>query len=46
MIKNSYDFNQMNEEFIKITADFERYFFRIAGAEAKPVNDKKLEKEK
>lgn len=46
MIKNSYIFNSANEEFIKLTNDFEKYFWRIAGAESKPANDKKLEREK
>lgn len=46
MIKNSYLFNAANDDFLKLTNEFERYFWRIAGPESKPVNDKKLEKEK
>ena len=42
MIKNSYIFNSANEEFLKLTNDFERYFWRIAGPESKLINDKKL----
>lgn len=36
---NSYLFNAANEDFIKITNEFEKYYYRISG-ETKPQPDK------
>lgn len=39
IFNNSYIFNAANEDFIKITSEFERYYYRISG-ETKPPVDK------
>ena len=31
ILNNSYLFNQSNEDFLKVTSEFERYYFRISG---------------
>ena len=38
---NSYLFNEVNEDFIKITGELEKYYYRISG-ETKPPVDKSL----
>ena len=35
LIKNSYLFNEGNEDFIKITESFEKYFWKITNGEGK-----------
>lgn len=31
IFNNSYAFNYINEDFIKLTSEFERYYYRISG---------------
>lgn len=37
IINNSYLFNGVNEDFLRITSDFEKYYYRISG-ETKPAD--------
>ena len=39
IFQNSYLFNQANDDFLKITAELERYYYRISG-EVKQVIEK------
>lgn len=41
---NSYLFNSANEDFVKLTAEFQRYYYRISG-EVKPPVEKQVSKQ-